>query len=127
MITNRFGAFPRFGPSLVEFLWGGFSVGNATLNRFYSLHFTLPFIRTGLALLHRVLLHQVGSGNPLGVESKVDSMPFYPYFYVKDLFSFLVVRCVRSFVVFFAPNVRGHADNYIPANPIVTPPHIVPE
>jgi ubiquinol-cytochrome c reductase cytochrome b subunit len=98
------------------------------LNRFFSRHFTLPFIIAALALVHLVLLHAegVGSGNPLGVEA-VDRMPFYPYFYVKDLRGFLGLMAVFSTFVFFAPNALGHPDNYIPANPMVTPPHIVPE
>lgn len=111
----------------MEFLWGGFSVANPTLNRFFSLHFTLPFVLAALARLHRVLLHLDGSNNPLGVESKAEKMPFYPYFYVKDLLSFFVRRLVLSVFIFFAPNYRGHPDNYIPANPLVTPAHIVPE
>jgi len=129
VITNRASAVPYVGQSLVEWLWGGFSVDNATLNRFFSLHFTLPFVIAALALVHLVLLHQdgVGSGNPLGVDGTVDRIPFYPYFYVKDRLSFVGLMRVFTTFVFFAPNRLGHADNYIPANPMVTPPHIVPE
>ena len=129
VITNLMSAIPFVGESIVEWLWGGFSVGNATLNRFFSLHFTLPFIIAALALTHLVLLHQdgVGSGNPLGVDGTVDRVPFYPYFYVKDLFSFVILMTVFGYFVFFAPNAMGHPDNYLPADPMVTPPHIVPE
>jgi len=127
VITNLFSAIPYIGSSIVEWLWGGFSVDNATLNRFFSLHYLLPFVIAGITLLHLTLLHQEGSNNPLGINSSVDFISFYPYFYVKDLFAFLIFLLSFSFVVFFFPNVLGHSDNYIPANPLVTPPHIVPE
>jgi quinol-cytochrome oxidoreductase complex cytochrome b subunit len=129
VITNLISAVPRVGDSIVQWVWGGFSVDNATLNRFFSLHFTLPFVISALALVHLALLHSegVGSGNPLGVDGTIDRMTFYPYFYVKDLFGRLVVWTFFSAVVFFVPNMLGHPDNYIPANPMVTPPHIVPE
>jgi ubiquinol-cytochrome c reductase cytochrome b subunit len=127
VITNLFSAIPVFGSSIVEWLWGGFSVDNATLNRFFSLHYLLPFLIVGLVLLHLSLLHSTGSNNPLGVNTNVDLVVFYPYFYVKDLFAFLIFITLFSIFVFFAPNVLGHSDNYIPANPLVTPPHIVPE
>ncbi len=127
VITNLFSAIPVFGSSIVEWLWGGFSVDNATLNRFFSLHYLLPFLIVGLVLLHLSLLHSTGSNNPLGVNTNVDLVVFYPYFYVKDLFAFLIFVTLFSIFVFFAPNVLGHSDNYIPANPLVTPPHIVPE
>lgn len=129
VITNLVSAVPRVGESVVEWVWGGFSVGNATLNRFFSLHFTLPFVIAALALVHLALLHSegVGSGNPLGVDGNVDRLPFYPYHYVKDMFMRLSFFTVFMAFVFFAPNVLNHPDNYIPANPMVTPPHIVPE
>lgn len=129
VITNLVSAIPRVGESVVQWIWGGFSVDNATLNRFFSLHFTLPFVIAALALVHLALLHAegVGSGNPLGVDATVDRLTFYPYFYVKDLFGRLVVWTFFASFVFFAPNLLGHPDNYIPANPMVTPPHIVPE
>jgi len=127
VITNLFSAIPFIGGAVVEWLWGGFSVDNATLNRFFSLHYLMPFVITGLVLVHLSLLHQNGSNNPLGINKNVDSVSFYPYFYVKDLFAFLILVTVFSFFVFFYPNFLGHADNYIPANPLVTPPHIVPE
>jgi len=127
VITNLFSAIPLIGSSIVEWLWGGFSVDNATLNRFFSLHYLLPFIIAGFTLLHLTLLHQEGSNNPLGLNTNIDSLPFYPYFYVKDLYAFLILLASFIFLIFFFPNALGHSDNYIPANPLVTPPHIVPE
>jgi ubiquinol-cytochrome c reductase cytochrome b subunit len=127
VITNLFSAIPIIGQSIVELLWGGFSVGNPTLNRFFSLHYLMPFLIVGLVLIHLSLLHKDGSNNPLGINSNVDTIPFYPYFYVKDLFGFLIFLFVFSVLVFFYPNLLGHSDNYIPANPLVTPAHIVPE
>lgn len=127
VITNLVSAIPFVGPPIVEWLWGGFSVDNATLNRFFSLHYLAPFALAGLVIAHLVLLHQVGNNNPLGVDSTVDKIPFYPYCYVKDLFFFLSFAVFFSVMVFFFPNTLGHPDNYIPANPLVTPAHIVPE
>jgi ubiquinol-cytochrome c reductase cytochrome b subunit len=127
VITNLFSAIPVVGESIVQWLWGGFSVDNATLNRFFSLHYLLPFAIAGLALVHLVLLHQNGSTNPLGIESNVDKISFYPYFYVKDLLGFVTLMAFFTFFVYFQPNTLGHPDNYIPANPMVTPAHIVPE
>lgn len=127
VITNLFSAIPFIGPSIVEWLWGGFSVDNATLNRFFSLHYLLPFLIVGLVIIHLALLHKDGSGNPIGVNTTTDNISFYPYFYVKDLLGFFVLLLLFSFFVFFYPNVLGHPDNYIPANPLVTPAHIVPE
>jgi len=127
VITNLFSAIPFVGSSIVEWLWGGYSVDNATLNRFFSLHYLMPFLIAGLSIAHLSLLHTAGSNNPLGINTNVDSISFYPYFYVKDLFSILILIGVFSFFVFFYSNALGHADNYIPANPLVTPPHIVPE
>jgi len=127
VITNLFSAIPFVGPSIVNWLWGGFCVDNATLNRFFSLHFTLPFIIAGLVIAHLALLHKDGSNNPLGVSSLSYKISFYPYFYVKDLFSFMIFLSIFSLVLFYFPNVLGHPDNYIPANPLVTPAHIVPE
>jgi|TARA_B110000208_G_scaffold40706_1_gene53849 quinol-cytochrome oxidoreductase complex cytochrome b subunit len=127
VITNLFSAIPVVGESIVQWLWGGFSVDNATLNRFFSLHYLLPFAIAGLALVHLVLLHQNGSTNPLGIESNVDKISFYPYFYVKDLLGFVTLMAIFTFFVYFQPNTLGHPDNYIPANPMVTPAHIVPE
>lgn len=127
VITNLFSAIPLVGKSIVEWLWGGFSVGNATLNRFFSLHYLLPFIIAALVLLHLALLHKDGSNNPLGINTNVEYVPFYPYYYVKDLFAFFIFALVFAILVFFYPNLLGHPDNYIPANPLVTPAHIVPE
>ena len=127
VITNLFSAIPVVGPSIVEWLWGGFSVDNATLNRFFSLHYLMPFLIAGVTLVHLSLLHKEGSNNPLGINTNLETIPFYPYFYVKDLFFFFIFLSVFSFFLFFYPNTLGHPDNYIPANPLVTPPHIVPE
>lgn len=129
VITNLVSAVPYVGESIVQWVWGGFSVDNATLNRFFSLHFTLPFVIAALALVHLALLHGegVGSGNALGVDANVDRIPFYPYLYVKDMLGLIGLFTVLSIFVFFAPNALGHPDNYIEANPMVTPPHIVPE
>jgi len=131
VITNLFSAIPLAGSSIVTWLWGGFSVDNATLNRFFSLHYLLPFLIAGLVIVHLALLHKNGSNNPLGVDTYVtgsgEKIFFYPYFYVKDLFSLLVLIFFYSFLIFFSPNSLGHPDNYILANPMVTPAHIVPE
>jgi ubiquinol-cytochrome c reductase cytochrome b subunit len=125
VITNLFSAIPKVGPGIVTWLWGGFSVDNATLNRFFSLHYLIPFAITAIVLVHLGLLHQHGSNNPLGGPST--PLNFYPYFYVKDLLSFLIIAWCLIGVVVYAPNVLGHPDNYIPANPMSTPAHIVPE
>ena len=127
VITNLATAIPIVGQPIVDWLWGGFTVNNATLNRFFSLHFLFPFLIAGLSLLHLALLHKDGSNNPLGVDTSVDKVPFYPYFIVKDLFAFFIFTFVFSVFIFYFPNAMGHPDNYIPANPLVTPAHIVPE
>lgn len=127
VITNLFSAFPVIGEYIVYWLWGGFSVDNATLNRFFSLHYLLPFVIAALAGLHVALLHVHGSNNPLGIRSLNDYLQFHPYFTVKDVFSFVVFALFFATFVFFYPNMLGHPDNYIQANPMVTPPHIVPE
>lgn len=127
VITNLISAIPYIGQEIVEWLWGGFSVGNATLNRFFSLHYLLPFVLAGLAVLHLIALHIDGSNNPLGINSNIDKVPFHPYYSIKDLFGYAVFAIFFSFFIFYAPNVLGHPDNYIPANPLVTPPHIQPE
>jgi ubiquinol-cytochrome c reductase cytochrome b subunit len=127
VITNLFSAIPVVGPSIVDWLWGGFCVDNATLNRFFSLHFVTPFLIAGMVIVHIALLHKNGSNNPLGVESSSDKISFYPYFYVKDLFSLMVFVAFFSIILFYFPNTLGHPDNYIPANPMSTPAHIVPE
>jgi quinol-cytochrome oxidoreductase complex cytochrome b subunit len=127
VITNLFSAIPVVGETVVYWLWGGFSVDNATLNRFFSLHYLMPFAIAGAVLLHITALHIDGSNNPVGCASTRDKIPFYPYFYIKDLFGCVVFIFIFSMFVFYAPNSLGHPDNYIPANPMVTPPHIVPE
>lgn len=127
VITNLLSALPRVGQPLVVWVWGGYSVDNATLNRFFSLHFFLPFVIAALVGLHLVLLHTHHSNNPLGVDYGRDSIPFYPYYIVKDLYGVVLFLLFFAGFLFFAPNLLGHPDNYIPANPMVTPPHIVPE
>ncbi|MCU7611564.1 cytochrome b [Anaplasma capra] len=129
VITNLFSAIPLVGESVVRWLWGGFSVDNPTLNRFFALHYLLPFVLVALAMLHIVALHRFGSGNPSGVEvkSKRDTLPMYPYFIVKDCVTFGLFFVLLYLFVFYAPNYLGHPDNYIEANPMVTPEHIVPE
>ncbi|MBT5374581.1 MAG: cytochrome b/b6, partial [Rhodospirillaceae bacterium] len=129
VITNLFSAIPVVGESIVTWLWGGFSVANPTLNRFFALHYLMPFVIFALVFLHLVALHTVKSNNPLGVDikSKKDTIPFHPYYTVKDNAGLGVFFLVYLGFVFFAPNFFGEPDNYIPANPVVTPPHIVPE
>lgn len=102
-------------------------MGGPTLNRFFSLHYLLPFVIAGASLIHLAYIHKDGSNNPLGVNGNIDKIPFYPYFYIKDLYSTVLFTIVFSLFVFFAPNLLNHPDNYIEANPLVTPPHIVPE
>ncbi|MBK1668779.1 cytochrome b [Rhodovibrio sodomensis] len=129
VITNLFSAVPVFGDEITRWLWGGFAVGNPTLQRFFSLHYLLPFLIVGAVMLHLVALHRYGSNNPTGIEpkGKQDQVPFHPYYTVKDLFGLGVFLIALSLFVFYAPNYLGHADNYIPADPLVTPAHIVPE
>jgi ubiquinol-cytochrome c reductase cytochrome b subunit len=128
VITNLMSAIPWIGQDIVEFLWGGFSVNNATLNRFFSLHFVLPFVLAALALMHLIALHDsAGSGNPVGVSGNYDRLPFAPYFIFKDLVTIFLFIVVLSLFVFFMPNVLGDSENYVMANPMQTPPAIVPE
>ncbi len=129
VITNLFSAIPLIGEDIVIWLWGGFSVDNPTLNRFFALHFLLPFAICALVIFHVWALHVHGSGNPTGVEIKTakDSIPFHPYYTIKDFFGIGIFLIIYSFFIFFAPNVLGHPDNYIPANALITPSHIVPE
>jgi ubiquinol-cytochrome c reductase cytochrome b/c1 subunit len=129
VITNFFSAIPVVGPKIVTWLWGGYSVTGVTLNRFYSLHYLLPFVISGLVILHIWALHVAGQNNPTGVEIKTasDSLPMAPYAIMKDAVGMAVFAMLFAWFVFFAPDYLGHADNYIPANPLVTPPHIVPE
>jgi len=128
VITNLMSAIPWVGQDIVEFIWGGFSVNNATLNRFFSLHFVLPFVLAALALMHLIALHDsAGSGNPLGVSGNYDRLPFSPYFLFKDLITIFIFIIVLSIFVFFMPNALGDSENYVMANPMQTPPAIVPE
>jgi ubiquinol-cytochrome c reductase cytochrome b subunit len=129
VITNLFSAIPFIGEPLVTWLWGGFSVDNPTLNRFYSLHYLLPFVLAGLVVLHIWALHVPGNGNPTGVsvKSNQDVAPFHPYYTMKDGFALVVFMLFFAFFVFYAPNYLGHAINSEPANPLATPAHIVPE
>ena len=129
VITSLFSAIPVIGDWIVTLLWGGFSIDNPTLNRFFSLHYLMPFVLVGVIVLHIVALHQHGSSNPIGIDTKgpQDQLPFHPYYTVKDLFGLGVFLVLFFFFVFFAPNFFGEPDNYIEANPLQTPPHIVPE
>ena len=129
VITNLFSAIPLIGDNIVTWLWGGFSIDNPTLNRFYSLHFLIPFIIVGVVFLHIVALHKFGSNNPTGIDLtlKQEKIPFHPYYTVKDFFGYGVFFIIFGIFVFFLPNLLGHPENYIPADPFVTPEHIIPE
>ena len=129
VITNLIGAFPLIGDPLREWLWGGFSVGNPTLNRFFSLHYLLPFVIAAVVVLHIWALHVVRNNNPLGVEVQPgrDTLPFHPYYTLKDGFALTLFAVLFAWFIFFDPDVMGHPDNYIQANPLSTPEHIVPE
>ena len=128
VITNLMSAIPWVGQDIVEFIWGGFSVNNATLNRFFALHFVLPFVLAALALMHLIALHDSsGSGNPLGISGNYDRLPFSPYFIFKDLITIFLFVIILSIFVFFMPNMLGDSENYVMANPMQTPPAIVPE
>ncbi|WP_417768300.1 cytochrome b [Stappia sp.] len=129
VITNLFSALPLVGEPIVNWLWGGFAVDNPTLNRFFSLHYLLPFMIFGVVLLHVWAFHTTGNNNPTGInpKTKQDSLPFHPYYTIKDLFAVVVFMILFAYFVFYIPNFMGHADNYIEADPLVTPAHIVPE
>ena len=127
VITNLLSAIPVFGQDLVELIWGGFSVSNATLNRFFSLHYLLPFLLAALVVAHLIALHTHGSNNPNGISSSGDRISMHPYFTFKDLVTIFFFFLVLSILVFYFPNFLGHSDNYIPANPMQTPASIVPE
>jgi len=127
VITNLLSAIPVFGQDIVELIWGGFSVSNATLNRFFSLHYLLPFLLAALSVAHLIALHIHGSNNPNGVTSNGDRYAMHPFFIFKDLVTIFAFFLVLSIIVFFYPNLLGHSDNYIPADPMVTPASIVPE
>jgi quinol-cytochrome oxidoreductase complex cytochrome b subunit len=127
VITNLASTVPFFGQKIVYWLWSGFSVDNPTLNKFFSLHYILPFVILAFVILHFALLHQKGSSNPLGINFRIDEIPFHPYYTIKDFFSVFIFISFLVFFVSFIPNSLGHPDNYIPANPDLTPEHIVPE
>nr|YP_203319.1 apocytochrome b [Zancudomyces culisetae]Q3T4C8.1 RecName: Full=Cytochrome b; AltName: Full=Complex III subunit 3; AltName: Full=Complex III subunit III; AltName: Full=Cytochrome b-c1 complex subunit 3; AltName: Full=Ubiquinol-cytochrome-c reductase complex cytochrome b subunit [Zancudomyces culisetae]AAW49486.1 apocytochrome b [Zancudomyces culisetae] len=127
VITNLCSAIPWIGTDLVNFIWGNYSVSNATINRFFSLHYLLPFVLAALVILHLIGLHQNGSNNPLGISSNVDKIPFHPYFSYKDYVGFFSFFLIFFYFVFFTPNLLVEPDNYIPGNPLVTPTAIVPE
>jgi len=130
VITSLFSAVPLIGESLTNWLWGGFAVDSPTLTRFYALHYLFPFLILGLVILHIWALHIPGNNNPVGIDVKQpskDTVPFHPYIVIKDLFALLVFLTLFAFFVFYSPNLLGHPDNYIEANPLVTPTHIVPE
>ena len=130
VITNLFSAVPLIGESITNWLWGGFAVDSPTLTRFYALHYLFPFLILGLVILHIWALHIPGNNNPIGIDVKKpskDTVPFHPYIVIKDLFALLIFLILFAFFVFYAPNLLGHPDNYIEANPLVTPTHIVPE
>nr|AFV52784.1 cytochrome b [Eothenomys eleusis] len=127
VITNLLSAIPYIGTTLVEWIWGGFSVDKATLTRFFAFHFILPFIITALVLVHLLFLHETGSNNPSGLNSDADKIPFHPYYTVKDFLGVLILLTALMILVLFFPDILGDPDNYTPANPLNTPPHIKPE
>uniref|UniRef100_A0A7S6ZPS6 Cytochrome b n=1 Tax=Dermestes lardarius TaxID=219542 RepID=A0A7S6ZPS6_DERLA len=127
VITNLLSAIPYLGQSIVTWLWGGFAVDNATLNRFYTLHFLLPFIVSALVMIHLLFLHQTGSNNPLGMNSNIDKIPFHPYFSMKDSVGFIMMISLLLILNLTNPYLLGDPDNFIPANPLITPIHIQPE
>nr|YP_010596620.1 cytochrome b [Hystrix indica]WAK83256.1 cytochrome b [Hystrix indica] len=127
VITNLLSAIPYIGTTLVEWIWGGFSVDKATLTRFFAFHFILPFIIMALVLVHLLFLHETGSNNPSGINSNSDKIPFHPYYTIKDILGLLLMLTVLLILVLFSPDLLGDPDNYTPANPLNTPPHIKPE
>nr|YP_010044613.1 cytochrome b [Dorcus koreanus]QPF24635.1 cytochrome b [Dorcus koreanus] len=127
VITNLLSAIPYVGTLIVQWLWGGFAVDNATLTRFFALHFLLPFIIAALVMIHLLFLHQTGSNNPLGTNSNIDKIPFHPYFSYKDIFGYIIMTFILTSLVLVSPNLLGDPENFIPANPLVTPVHIQPE
>nr|YP_010000805.1 cytochrome b [Eulacestoma nigropectus]QOD96717.1 cytochrome b [Eulacestoma nigropectus] len=127
VITNLLSAIPYIGQTLVEWAWGGFSVDNPTLTRFFALHFLLPFVIVGLTLVHLTFLHETGSNNPLGIPSDCDKIPFHPYYSIKDILGFALMLILLTSLALFSPNLLGDPENFTPANPLTTPPHIKPE
>nr|YP_010626153.1 cytochrome b [Agulla arizonica]WBK02990.1 cytochrome b [Agulla arizonica] len=127
VITNLLSAIPYLGNMLVQWIWGGFAVDNATLTRFFSFHFILPFIVLAMVMIHLLFLHQTGSNNPLGLTSNYDKIPFHPFFSYKDILGFIIMSMMLIFLMLISPNLLGDPDNFIPANPLSTPEHIQPE
>nr|AML25706.1 cytochrome b [Staphylinidae sp. BMNH 1274192] len=127
VITNLLSAIPYLGMNIVQWLWGGFAVDNATLTRFFAFHFLLPFVVAALVMIHLLFLHQTGSNNPLGMNSNIDKIPFHPYFSLKDLFGYMIMLMILTILNLTNPYLLGDPDNFIPANPLVTPIHIQPE
>nr|UDF84167.1 cytochrome b [Lamna nasus] len=127
VITNLLSAFPYIGDTLVQWIWGGFSVDNATLTRFFAFHFLLPFLIIALMIIHILFLHETGSNNPMGLNSDMDKISFHPYFSYKDALGFFILLLLLGILALLLPNLLGDAENFIPANPLVTPPHIKPE
>nr|AIG72095.1 cytochrome b [Katsuwonus pelamis] len=127
VITNLLSAVPYVGTTLVEWIWGGFSVDNATLTRFFAFHFLFPFVIAAMTILHLLFLHETGSNNPIGLNSNADKISFHPYFSYKDLLGFAILLVALASLALFSPNLLGDPDNFTPANPMVTPPHIKPE
>nr|WGJ64182.1 cytochrome b [Trinomys albispinus minor]WGJ64187.1 cytochrome b [Trinomys albispinus minor]WGJ64188.1 cytochrome b [Trinomys albispinus minor]WGJ64190.1 cytochrome b [Trinomys albispinus minor]WGJ64191.1 cytochrome b [Trinomys albispinus minor] len=127
VITNLLSAIPYIGPTLVEWIWGGFSVDKATLTRFFAFHFILPFMVTAMVMIHLLFLHETGSNNPSGLNSDSDKIPFHPYYTIKDILGLLLMLLALFTLILFSPDLLGDPDNYTPANPLNTPPHIKPE
>nr|WAM46813.1 cytochrome b [Shinisaurus crocodilurus]WAM46815.1 cytochrome b [Shinisaurus crocodilurus]WAM46817.1 cytochrome b [Shinisaurus crocodilurus] len=127
VITNLLSAIPYIGTTLVQWVWGGFSIDNATLTRFFTFHFLLPFIIMGASILHLLFLHETGSNNPMGINSNSDKIPFHPYYSYKDLLGAAIMLTILTTLALFLPNLLGDPENFTPANPLVTPPHIKPE
>nr|NP_008341.1 cytochrome b [Latimeria chalumnae]O03176.1 RecName: Full=Cytochrome b; AltName: Full=Complex III subunit 3; AltName: Full=Complex III subunit III; AltName: Full=Cytochrome b-c1 complex subunit 3; AltName: Full=Ubiquinol-cytochrome-c reductase complex cytochrome b subunit [Latimeria chalumnae]AAC60330.1 cytochrome B [Latimeria chalumnae]BAF43548.1 cytochrome b [Latimeria chalumnae]BAF43561.1 cytochrome b [Latimeria chalumnae]BAL03808.1 cytochrome b [Latimeria chalumnae]BAL03821.1 cytochrome len=127
VITNLLSAVPYIGDTLVQWIWGGFSVDNATLTRFFAFHFLLPFVISGASIIHLLFLHETGSNNPTGLNSDADKVTFHPYFSYKDMLGFLITLTTLAFLTLFTPNLLGDPENFTPANPLTTPPHIKPE
>nr|YP_009529041.1 cytochrome b [Appias remedios]YP_010852832.1 cytochrome b [Appias lalage]AXU98835.1 cytochrome b [Appias remedios]WGL40251.1 cytochrome b [Appias lalage] len=127
VITNLLSAIPYLGTTLLNWIWGGFAVDNATLTRFYTFHFLMPFIILAMTMIHLMFLHQTGSNNPLGINSNLDKIPFHPYFTFKDLIGFIIIMFILIMLTLTNPYMLGDPDNFIPANPLVTPIHIQPE
>nr|YP_010519749.1 cytochrome b [Furcilarnaca wufengensis]UXP34264.1 cytochrome b [Furcilarnaca wufengensis]UXP34346.1 cytochrome b [Furcilarnaca wufengensis] len=127
VITNLLSAIPYLGTILVQWIWGGFAVDNATLTRFFTFHFLLPFIVAAMSMIHLLFLHQTGSNNPMGLNNDIDKIPFHPYFSFKDIVGFIIMITSLTMLTLLNPNLLGDPDNFIPANPLVTPVHIQPE